>query len=1022
MKFSVFGTLPAVVVAGSLGVATGASAPVGGAAIWPGGVGDWPSVDWLGLPPGVFPNDPAIAVLIDDGNAVESIVSVGGSAVNDFDVASLSVSLGDTIVFPNSRSITVAAGGFLHNDGVLRSEAGGGINFSGVRLAGDQMISGVGEIHFSTANNPGGSGNELRSDGGVITHGADHTIRGAGRVLKDTGGMINFGAIISGEPTGQLQVDPDENGFVQQPGAVLRADSPGGLYLAKGDYTNLGVMTAGSESVLYLGRGCEIFGGVLETTGTGEIRPAGFAPPHVTDPPILHDVTISPGSLVVLPASQTLELTGGLVNDGGVRLIGATEVRCLESLTLGGAGGIRLDDGGAAVVVHDTAGPGVMITNGPDHTIQGRGRVLNDSGGMINSGQIIADDPSGHTLTVRPADDQMVLNENLMIARTGGVLVINDGVIDGVGAIVAEPLGVVRIIDATVRHNTLGPLADVGGVVELHDGAVLENVTIPDAGAALPVLIAAGWDPTVVDTLTNDHVIRVEGSGTLRHADGATLTGTGAVHLTDSFSTVRPLAGGVMTHAAGHLIHGRGRILANDGGMTNFGEISADDLDGPLTIDSGAGHAFVNENLAEARAGGVLRFLNGDVINNGAILAADDGLVEISNTTVVGGEIGNTPSSNGQVRLMNDAVIDDVTIALGSVTPAVRVSGDVFVRTALDIRNAVIIEPNATMFVLDGATVDGNGTSFIEMQHVFSEIRTDGTTMVHGADGLIFGKGRILGNSGGMDNHGRIAANDPDVAMTIDPGADLAFTNFGTLETTGGATLRVLAGAFENRGLVEIDAAGLLDRNGDDYLQTDGLTTVRGTLDVDNGDIVDLQGGRLTGDGLIDGDVVSTAGVLDPGDAIGPLTIDGAYSQLVDAELRIDVGTDSADTLAVSDLVSLNGRLVVTLADGAAPGPGTEFDVLLGEAISGGFSEISVPDGVEVSYAPGVVRLTINLPPKCGDLDGDDIVGAPDLAALLSEWGGCDDETCPADLDRDGVVGPGDLATLLGDWGVDCSR
>lgn len=47
-----------------------------------------------------------------------------------------------------------------------------------------------------------------------------------------------------------------------------------------------------------------------------------------------------------------------------------------------------------------------------------------------------------------------------------------------------------------------------------------------------------------------------------------------------------------------------------------------------------------------------------------------------------------------------------------------------------------------------------------------------------------------------------------------------------------------------------------------------------------------------------------------------------------------------------------------------------------------------------------------------GDLDGDGVVGAADLALLLSQWGG----EGAGDLDGDGTVGAGDLALLLAAW------
>ena len=53
-----------------------------------------------------------------------------------------------------------------------------------------------------------------------------------------------------------------------------------------------------------------------------------------------------------------------------------------------------------------------------------------------------------------------------------------------------------------------------------------------------------------------------------------------------------------------------------------------------------------------------------------------------------------------------------------------------------------------------------------------------------------------------------------------------------------------------------------------------------------------------------------------------------------------------------------------------------------------------------------------------GDLDGDGTVGPADLAILLGSWGPCpQDGDCPADVDGDGVVAAADLAILLGNWG-----
>lgn len=62
------------------------------------------------------------------------------------------------------------------------------------------------------------------------------------------------------------------------------------------------------------------------------------------------------------------------------------------------------------------------------------------------------------------------------------------------------------------------------------------------------------------------------------------------------------------------------------------------------------------------------------------------------------------------------------------------------------------------------------------------------------------------------------------------------------------------------------------------------------------------------------------------------------------------------------------------------------------------------------------VTLTVDQITAClGELSGDGVIDAADLAILLGAWGPCG--ACPADLDQDGVVGGPDLAILLGAWG-----
>jgi hypothetical protein len=50
-------------------------------------------------------------------------------------------------------------------------------------------------------------------------------------------------------------------------------------------------------------------------------------------------------------------------------------------------------------------------------------------------------------------------------------------------------------------------------------------------------------------------------------------------------------------------------------------------------------------------------------------------------------------------------------------------------------------------------------------------------------------------------------------------------------------------------------------------------------------------------------------------------------------------------------------------------------------------------------------------------LDGDHIVGASDLAAVLGAWGAAHG-SAPEDLDDSGIVDAADIALVLGGWGA----
>jgi ligand-binding sensor domain-containing protein len=130
--------------------------------------------------------------------------------------------------------------------------------------------------------------------------------------------------------------------------------------------------------------------------------------------------------------------------------------------------------------------------------------------------------------------------------------------------------------------------------------------------------------------------------------------------------------------------------------------------------------------------------------------------------------------------------------------------------------------------------------------------------------------------------------------------------------------------------------------------------------------------------------------------------------------------------------VRADGLLAMTVADYGAPTPFPNGVVLYDGTTWTVYSYGSTPlphyqlgdvafdaDGdLWVStVSEGVTEIVLHTDALLGDIDGNGVVDAADLAILLGGWGPCGRGACPSDLDGDGDTDAADLALLLGAWG-----
>ena len=155
-----------------------------------------------------------------------------------------------------------------------------------------------------------------------------------------------------------------------------------------------------------------------------------------------------------------------------------------------------------------------------------------------------------------------------------------------------------------------------------------------------------------------------------------------------------------------------------------------------------------------------------------------------------------------------------------------------------------------------------------------------------------------------------------------------------------------------------------------------------------NGEFVRLDPGT--------GAVTASAGVLSPlASAISPRTAVGTNGSVF-------VSNGWANNPA------LEGRVWAFNADLSS----NLFTLTLDRPNSGGPS-LGANNTLVVADRVGLRAYRSATPPCPADLDGNGLVNGPDLAALLSAWGG----QGVGDLNGSGTVDAADLAVLLGAWG-----
>ncbi|MCA9290806.1 MAG: hypothetical protein KDA25_06735 [Phycisphaerales bacterium] len=723
------------------------------------------------------------------------------------------------------------------------------------------------------------------------------------------------------------------------------------------------------------------------------------------------DTTIS----IASTESLRLDLGGPITGTGRILVNGAADL--LVGSIENQSAVIEMSDSSAPIVRGITS-TDTLVNGG---TIRGAGQLGSDALGLDNSGVVEAIHPANMLLV--NIGSPGLANTGVMRAVGGATMRLQHSVIDNTG-------GVIEAGDGSLVEIRLAPMSITGGTLRTIGSGRIRDITQSDTIDFADVTIdgvyeiRSNGDSRFTGEITNLGVIELQaGAGTRFRVSGVcTLSGGGSILTTDSTANRIDGNGGGsdLLINLDHAIRGAGVLGGASMGIHNDGLIEAVHAASPLTLDTNA-QGMINTGTLRASDGATLAIQHTIIDNDGGVIEAAEGsIVTIRDAPMV--ITGGTLRTTGTGRIRDITVsdtIDFVDVTIDGVYE-IMPSGDS--RFAGTITNLGTIEMHAgstaRFHVANALTLTGGGTLLMggNLNNVIQGVGA-GTVLDH-VDHTIRGTGLITVP---MINRGAIIA-DAAQPLTIDVTDTQLFDNRGSLQAVGAGGLRISRGPFTTSGDVFVGPGSVLARLNtilSDYIQTDGATTVDGTLLVQPGNHVTIGGGTLRGSGTVEGIVENLGGTVEPGASAGVLTITGSYVQADAAALVVELGGLRAgtehDQLVISGAATLAGTLTPVFIDGFVPEIGDAFTVLTASSITGQFDAVTCVAPMAVTYDGGSVVLTITgAPPGPGDLDCDGVVGPSDLAAMLGSWGPC--RGCASDLDGDGEVAASDLAILLANW------
>ncbi len=796
---------------------------------------------------------------------------------------------GTTLDILAGQTLTVVGG--ITNNGTITVDFNPNGIPANLTFSGSQTLSGSGSV---VMNSPYAQLNT--SNSGVLTQAAGHTISGLGTI---NAALINQGL-----------VNADINGQT----LFLMTDamsSSGTMEAINGGLLNVGTITISNSGGTILASGgnvllvnSTIVGGTLTSTGTSNLSTTSGGAS-------LSGVTLSAGSQFNIPNNQTVTVTNGLANNGTIVVdynpngIPAN-LTFSGSQTLSGTGSVVMNSPYAQLNTSDSG----LLTQAAGHTISGAGTI----NAALNNQGLVNANANGQTLTL--AGSNPASNTSIMEATGGGNFAVA-AVLSNSGGTLLAAGGNVQITSGGSVNNAGGGTiqAASGGNVQISGGATIVGGMLTSTGTSSSfssnggstlsgVTFATGSQfnilnnttVTITNGLSNNGTITVDFNpngipANLTFSGSQTLSGSGSVVMNSPYAQLNTSNSGVLTQAAGHTISGLGTINA---ALINQGLVNADINGQTLFLMT---DAMSSSGTMEAINGGLLNVGTITISNSGGTILASGGNVLLVNSTIVGGTLTSTGTSNLSTT-SGGASLSGVTLSAGSQFNIPN-NQTVTVTNGLANNGTIVVDYNpngipANLTFSGSQTLSGTGS--VVMNSPYAQLNTsDSGLLTQAAGHTISGAGTI---NAALNNQGLVNANANGQTLTL---ATSAKVSSGTMETTNGGVLNITTNINNTGGLI-LAGSGAVDINSGATISGGTLTSMAGSTFTGNGsaglnnvvlsassqyNIPSNQTTTVSG-GLINSGTISGDGTLKQ--VSGPLEL-GGQGAITAANVQINGGT-----------------------------------------------------------------------------------------------------------------------------------